>query len=86
MVTTFMGNDPNTSQDTTLDVPIDGPGQVVQRLREELNVISGNIVEESCNGEIIHNIREGAKHRTLEAMGWDGFLDLAKSERWLCIR
>lgn len=80
MVTTLMRYHPNTSQDTALNIPVNWPRQERERLRERLDVIASNVVQEKGNGKVIKDIGEGADNRALKAMRWDGFLDLAETE------
>jgi hypothetical protein len=47
MVTTFMSNDPNTSENATLENPIDRPKNEGKRVREEMEVSGGNVEKES---------------------------------------
>lgn len=58
VVATFMGNDPNSSQHTALADPVKRPGQVGERVWEEMEVVGSNIVEDRGNYEVVNNIRE----------------------------
>lgn len=86
MVTALMCYDPNTGENTALNIPKNGPCQEGERLREILNVGGSNVVKDGGNGEVIKDIGEGADNRALKTMRWDGFLDLTEAERRLRVR
>lgn len=77
MVTAFVGDDPNAGADTALDDPVEWPGQVGEGVGKEVEVRGGNVVEESGKEEVVNDVGKGADKGALEAMGRDGFLDLA---------
>jgi len=58
MVATLMSNDPNASEDTALDSPVDWPCKERERTGKGVKVVGGNIIEAEGYGEIINDIRE----------------------------
>ena len=58
MVATLMSNDPNASEDTTLDSPIDWPCKEREGTGKDVKVVGGNIIEAEDYGEIINHIGE----------------------------
>jgi len=86
MVATFMGNDPDSGANAALKNPINRPCKVAVGGRKHMKVRSCDVVEKENAGEIINNIGERAAKGSLEAMGRDGLLDVAKREWWLRVR
>lgn len=79
-----MGNDPDTSEDATLEDPVEGPGKEGEGGGEVRDVGGGEVVEDGGYGEVRDNIGEGAEDRALEAVGRDGLLYLAEGEGRFC--
>ncbi|MEI4867199.1 hypothetical protein Q8G45_28865, partial [Klebsiella pneumoniae] len=65
-----------------MNIHISGPCEVRERFRKERDVICGNVVEEEANNEVVNEVRERADERTIETMGWNGFLYVRESEWW----
>ncbi|KAJ6406879.1 hypothetical protein OIU84_010401 [Salix udensis] len=86
MVTTLVSYNPDAGEDTSLDSPKNRPGHIGERVRKEVEVIGRDIIEERGNDQVMSNVRERAKNRTLETVRWDGFLDLAECEWRLRVR
>lgn len=78
-----MSDDPHTSENTSLCHPVERPGGEPEGSREGGEVDDGEVEEEGSDGEVMHDIRERLECRALEAMGRDGFLELAQRERRL---
>jgi hypothetical protein len=83
MVATFMGDNPNTSANTTLADPVNRPCNVAIRGWKEVDVSGGDVVHDGDENEVIHNIGERANKRPLKAVRWNGFLDITNGERRL---
>jgi hypothetical protein len=58
VMTTFMGNYPNSSKGTTLEDPVHWPHQVVERSWELMEVSGGNVVKDRDQCEVIDDIGE----------------------------
>lgn len=55
---TLVCYDPNTSQDTALEGPVYWPDHIRQRLREEVEVIGGNVKEDKGKGHVLNHKRK----------------------------
>jgi hypothetical protein len=58
MVTTFMRNNPNTSENAALENPVHGPRNTGERGWQEVKVCDGNEAEEKAYAQIINHIGE----------------------------
>lgn len=81
VVAAFVGYDPDTSQDTALTRPIEGPSHIRERLREEREVIGGDVVEAGGYNDVSDKVGERARDRAFETMRRDCFLKISHRER-----
>lgn len=83
VVAALMGDDPDAGEDAALDSPVDWPGQERERPREEMEVMGSHIIEAEGYGEVVNDVGERARQRTVETVRRQGLLDLTHRERWL---
>lgn len=57
-MTTLVGKDPNSGNNTSLKSPVDGPGKIREGTGNEVEVRGGEIVEEEDKGKVIDNVGE----------------------------
>lgn len=58
MVTTFMSNDPDTGEIAALECPVDGPSNIGEGMRKEVEIRGGNVVQEKGYAEVVNDIGE----------------------------
>lgn len=62
--------------------PVEGPGEVRERVGEEREVGCGEVVEGGGDDDVEEEVGEGARDGAFEAVRWDCFLEVSESEGW----
>jgi hypothetical protein len=78
-----MSNNPNSGHDTALTSPVNWPRNVRERVRELVEVICSDLIEQSDYDKVPYKVREGVNNRASETVRRDGFFYLTKCDWWL---